>query len=111
MILRKLTEADLTIPVLYILYTRGEMTTRDLKYNLLYILNPGGNNLDPLLNRNDTAIHQITTNIISHRTNSTNIICRGLIDYNSRTGVLSITDYGISYLDNYNVSRIISELN
>lgn len=111
MILRKLSEYDLTIPVLYVLYTRGDMTTSDLKYNLLYILNPVGNNLDPLQNRNDTAIHQIIRNIISHRTNSKNIIYRGLIDYDSATGILSITDYGIAYLDDYNVSRLIAELN
>lgn len=110
MIGRKLAEDDLTIPVLYALYTRGSMETSNLKNLLINMLKPTGNNLDPLLNRNDTAIHQIIRNIISHRTNSTNIIRKGLINYDSVTGILSITSAGIKYLDKFNTDSIIKAI-
>jgi len=111
MIQRKLSEDDLTIPVLYILYTRGAMNTSSLKRNILAMLKPSGSNLDPLENRNDTKITQIIRNIISHRNDSfNNIIRRGLVDYNSSTGVLSITQSGIQVLDNYIISNIVDNL-
>ena len=66
MISRKLGEKNLTIPVLYILQTEGDMNTSSLKNHLLSLLNPVGINLMPLENRNDTAIEQIIRNIISH---------------------------------------------
>lgn len=99
MISRKLGEKDLTIPVLYILQTEGSMTTSSLKEHLFTLLNPIGSNLAPLENRNDTTVHQIVRNIISHRDNPSNIICSGLVNYSNNT--LAITNYGISYLREY----------
>lgn len=110
MISRKLGEDDLTIPVLYVLFTRGSMRTSDLKANLLSMLNPTGHNLDPLVNRNDTAIHQIVRNIVSHRDQATNIINQGYINYDVNTGVLSITQLGVRRLDNFIINDIINYL-
>lgn len=99
MISRRLGEADLTIPVLYVLSTRGSMQTSNLKENILRILNPIGENLIPLENRNDSVIHQIIRNIISHRGSLSNIIGKGLVDYDENNGLLSITSLGKDYIE------------
>ena len=106
---RKLIEADLDIPVLYILNTKGSMKTAKLKEAILLLLDPVGVNQIPLVNRNDSVIHQIVRNIVPHRLSKTNIIYRGLVDYDTN-GILSITASGIKYLDNYIINTIIEHL-
>lgn len=101
MISRKLGEKDLTIPVLYILQTEGDMNTSSLKNQLLSLVNPVGINLMPLENRNDTAIEQIIRNIISHRESRSNIIGCGWVNYSEDYGILSITPTGINHLREY----------
>ena len=113
MITRKIGERNIEVAVLYILYTRGPQSTRptsQLKNTFISLLNPTGINLAPLWDRNDTAVHQIIGNIVSHRhTSSKNLIYRGLVDYNGAS--LSITPAGIAELDNYIISGLIDELN
>ncbi|NLI90369.1 MAG: hypothetical protein GX366_08225 [Epulopiscium sp.] len=110
MITKKIGEPNIDVTVLYILYTRGDQTTSQLKQNFISLMRPEAVNLYPLENRNDTAIHQIVRNIVSHReTSSRNLIYRGLIDYDGI--VLSITQDGIDFLDNHIISSFIDELN
>ncbi len=111
MITRKLCEKDLTLPTLYILNSKGKLNTSELKDEIITLLNPGGENLDPLLNRPDTKITQIIRNIISHKETSTNIINRGLIKYSDITGDISITNDGIIYLDKYITNKIVKDIN
>jgi hypothetical protein len=110
MITRKLGERDLTLPTLYILYTKGKLSTSELKDEIISLLNPGGENLDPLVNRPDTKITQIIRNIISHKETTTNIIFKGLINYSEFTGILSITEKGVTYLNKYISSKLIQDI-
>ena len=110
MITRKLGEKDLTLPTLYLLYTRGDMNTSELKDEIINLINPGGENLDPLVNRADTKITQIIRNIISHKDTTTNIIYKGLVEYSDITGILSITEKGVAYLNKYISGKLIQDL-
>ncbi|MDD6826117.1 MAG: hypothetical protein PUE12_08420 [Oscillospiraceae bacterium] len=95
----KISESDLTNIVLYILKDHPNISTTALKCFIREFVQPGGENLKDLLNRNDQAIDQIIRNIISHRFDSSNnIIYRGLISYDDR-GLLTITNKGREYLD------------
>ena len=108
MIERRLGEHDLVIPTLYVLLKEGPMKTSDLIHHLMYILNPTGENLDPLHNRNDAKITQIVRNIVSHRIYKNNIINAGLVDYDEVAATLSLTNKGLSFLDSY-FSKLIIE--
>ncbi|MPM07456.1 hypothetical protein SDC9_53762 [bioreactor metagenome] len=110
MITRKLGEQDLTMTTLYILYTKGNMITSQLKDEIIRLLNPQGENLDPLENRADSKITQIIRNMISHKDNTTNIIYKNLINYNEHTGVLSITARGIQHLESFMTRKLIEEI-
>lgn len=111
MITRKLGEHDLTMTTLYLLFTNGgSLNTAQLKNEIIETLNPQGDNLDPLQNRADSKITQIVRNIISHRPNRTNIINKGLINYDDLTETLSITNTGIQHLDRFIVNKLIEEL-
>lgn len=113
MITRKIGERNIEAAVLYILFTRGPQRTQptsQLKSTFISLLNPVGINLEPLWDRNDTAIHQIIGNIVSHRnTSSNNLINRGLVHYDGNS--LTITSDGIAALDNYILSGLIDDLN
>ena len=94
----KIGERDLDFIVLYILNNHPNIGTSELKKYIWYYTEPGGINLAPLVDRNDTAIDQIVRNIISHRHDSTNnIIYRGLVSYS--LGLLNSTDAGRAALD------------
>lgn len=108
MVDRKLGEPDLEVSVLYILNKSGPLTTSELKEEIHRMLEPSGSNLDPLHNRNDVKIDQIIRNIVSHRSQSGNLIHDGLIDYNF--GTLSITDFGREQLDQFHIQSIRDEL-
>lgn len=110
MVTRRLGEQDITMTTLYVLFTVGDLDTSTLKDQIIRMLNPQGENLDSLYNRADTKITQIIRNMISHRTNSTNIIARGLVNYNEINGILSITSNGIRYLDNFMTQKLVNEL-
>lgn len=110
MVRRKLSEHDLDVTVLYILNLQGDMSTTELKANVIQMLNPEGRNLDSLVNRNDTKIEQIIRNIVSHRDVPGNIVYEGFVNYNWRNGLLSITDNGRLYLDSVLVREIVDLL-
>gem|GEM_PF-4780060 len=110
MITRKLGEPDLTMTTLYILYTKGNMATSQLKDEIIRLLDPQGENLDPLENRADTKITQIIRNMISHKNNTTNIIYRQLINYNENTGILSVTARGIQHLESFITRKLIEDI-
>lgn len=109
MVQRKLGEGDLDISTLYTLNSRGPMNTSELKSTLKDMLNPTGENLDALVNRNDAKIDQIIRNLVSHRDDlQSNLIYRDLVRYDN--GVLSITDKGKASLDNHLVRDIVESL-
>ena len=96
----KIGERDLDFIVLYVLDKHPNIDTSVLKRYIWHYTEPGGINLAPLVDRNDTAIDQIVRNIISHRNDSpNNIIYRGLVSYNA--GVLNITPAGQMELDKF----------
>lgn len=97
----KISEQDLTYSILYILLREHTaMSTSTLKQHLKDLLQPCGENLDSLLNRNDDKIDQIIRNVISHRNDSTNnIISRGLISYDN--SMIALTSNGLDYLNQY----------
>ncbi len=110
MIRRRLFEKDLTLPVLYVLSKYGDVDTSALINLLLSILNPVNENLTPLRNRNDTKITQIIRNIVSHRDSEHNIINMGLVHYNEHTRILSLTEAGGQFFDEYIASLILDEI-
>lgn len=109
---RKIGENNIEMTVLYILKTKGPMKTKprsELKKEVIKMVEPKGINIRALLNRNDTAIHQIVGNIVSHRNDSkNNLIYRGLVGYENNE--LFITDAGSKFLDDYIVSKLIKDL-
>ena len=89
----KIGERDLDYIVLYIIKTHPNINTSELKIYIWDYTDPAGENLAPLIDRNDKVIDQIVRNIISHRNDSSNnIIYRGLVSY--RNGYLNITNLG-----------------
>lgn len=97
----KIKENDLDFIVLYILDKHPNINTSQLKEYIWHYTEPGGVNLAPLVNRNDTAIDQIVRNIVSHRKDlSNNIIYRGLVSYNS-SKLLNITAAGQRALEKF----------
>jgi hypothetical protein len=110
MVTKKLGEHDIEIAVLYILKTYGDMDTAQLKQKIIQMINPQGANLDPLVNRNDTKIHQIIRNIVSHRDNPGNLIHDGYVSYDKTTRMLSITRNGEYFLDSFIIQGIIDAL-
>ena len=91
----KISERDLDFIVLYILDKHPNIDTSTLKKYIWYYTEPDGENLIPLIDRNDVVIDQIVRNIICHRYDSTkNIIYRGLVSYNEDEKRLNITNSG-----------------
>lgn len=99
MIDKKLGEANIEFPILYLLDKQSRpLLTSELKELFMEFTQPVGINLAPLVNRSDEAVTQIVRNIVSHRNDSrSNMIYRGLINYNGN--FLEITDAGREYLE------------
>lgn len=105
----KLGEQDITDAVMYILLeANGSINTATVKARVRNLLEPAGTNLTPLLHRNDEVIDQIIRNIVSHRTNSSNIIYLNYVDYSN--GFWNITEAGKQYLHQRMKFRFTTEL-
>ncbi len=91
----KISEGELILPSLYLmsLRTDGKMGTSDLISELRVLLKPDGENLEILKNRADDKFSQIVRNLVSHKT----LVSLGYAEYEN--GVFTITNKGISYID------------
>ena len=85
--MNRISEKKLDSLVLYLLVTKGQLTTSQLiKSATEYLENqsllmPGDKKI--LTGRKDTTFSQIVRNIVSHRDQSGNMIHEGLISYDS----------------------------
>ena len=89
-----ITETELILPALYSLAkaTDRKLTTTELINGLRLLLKPQGEDLKPLLNRNDDKFSQKVRNLISHKT------LEKLNYVEVRGGFLVLTDEGLQYL-------------
>jgi hypothetical protein len=94
-----ITETELILPTLYLLAkaTDRKLTTTHLINELRLLIKPQGEDLKPLLNRNDDKFSQKVRNLISHKT----LIKLNYIKYSN--GVLTITNEGLEYLQNKDI--------
>jgi hypothetical protein len=94
----RISERDLTCPTLAILASKpnGYCSTSRLIADLTDHFEPKGEDAEILDNRHDTKFSQIVRNMKSHKTASTNIIHRGLVEETARG--FRITDSGREYL-------------
>lgn len=95
----RIPEADLIIPALNVMNTspNGTISTTDLITTLTNSMNPTGEDLDILENRNDTKFSQKVRNLKSHNT------MIGLTTYTApaspgESGTFTITPDGKAYL-------------
>lgn len=96
----KLTEADMTIPVLEILEDapNGMLPMSEIKDALEHKLTFSPDDLAAGSRAPEPMWRQIAGNITSHRNVEGNIICEGLVEYVSRSDGLKITDAGRAHL-------------
>jgi hypothetical protein len=97
----KLTEADMTLPVLRLLAKapNGTMPMAEIKDQLEGILVFSAEDLAPSNSRPlEPAWRQIVGNITSHHDKGGNIIHEGLVEYISKSEGLKITEVGFAYL-------------
>ncbi len=92
------SENELVIPALKVLYDNRprKTTTTTLIRRLREELNPTGDDLEILSNRNDDKFSQKVRNLKSHN----NLVKKGLANY--KNGEWEITEKGINYLKNRN---------
>lgn len=64
----RITEPDLILPALYVIYNQPDVTTGELIVELRSIFNPAGEDAEILQGRNDDKFSQIVRNLVSHRT-------------------------------------------
>ena len=95
----RISETDLIIPALNAMNTspNGTISTTDLITTLTNSMNPTGEDLDILANRNDTKFSQKVRNLKSHNT------MVGLVTYTApvsqgESGTFTITADGQAYL-------------
>jgi len=93
----RISEADLIIPALNAMNTspNGTISTTDLISTLTNSMNPTGEDLDILENRNDTKFSQKVRNLKSHSKTNT-MINSGLATHTN--GNFTITSAGQAYL-------------
>jgi hypothetical protein len=97
----KLTEADMTLPVLRLLAAApgGTMPMAQIKSELEPVLTFSAEDLAPSNSRPpEPTWRQIVGNITSHHAVGGNIIHEGLVEYISKMEGLKITGLGLAYL-------------
>ncbi|EMB99415.1 hypothetical protein [Streptococcus mutans] len=103
--MNRISEKKLDSLVLYLLVTKGQLTTSQLiKSATEYLENqsllmPGDKKI--LTGRKDTTFSQIVRNIVSHRDQSGNMIHEGLISYDSNNSLLAITLKGKEHFEKF----------
>lgn len=103
--MNRISEKKLDSLVLYLLVTKGQLTTSQLiKSATEYLENqsllmPGDKKI--LTGRKDTTFSQIVRNIVSHRDQSGNMIHEGLISYDSNNSSLAITLKGKEHFEKF----------
>jgi transcriptional regulator with XRE-family HTH domain len=92
----RIREEDTYVPILRLLddAPSGFRKTADLIKALEMVMAPRGEDAEILAGRSDTKFSQIVRNVISHRTASTNLIGRGLAEYDKVKRGLRITTDG-----------------
>ncbi|PWL17049.1 hypothetical protein DKP76_13510 [Falsochrobactrum shanghaiense] len=95
-----LHERQLITPTVELLDAQldGFLTTSQLIDLLHDKLQPSGQDLDILRNRNDTHFSQKVRNLVCHRNNSTGLEARGLAVYIRIRKGWQITDHGKDYM-------------
>ncbi|MDH5402100.1 MAG: hypothetical protein OEZ01_08615 [Candidatus Heimdallarchaeota archaeon] len=89
------SEADLKLPALWVIDKNGgSITTSELIKELFDLLQPKGEDLDILQNRNDTKFSQKVRNLKCHRT----LAKEGFVVHDDK--VWKITKIGRKYLEN-----------
>jgi hypothetical protein len=98
---KNVTEAQLRVATLKLLGAKpsGFMTTSDLIAELGDVFQPEGRDAMILQDRSDTYFSQKVRNMISHRTNSTSLMKRGLAKYHKDREGLELTEAGRVHLD------------
>ena len=103
--MNRISEKKLDSLVLYLLVTKGQLTTSQLiKSATEYLENqsllmPGDKKI--LTGRKDTTFSQIVRNIVSHRDQSGNMIHEGLISYDSNNSSLEIKLKGKEHFEKF----------
>ena len=64
----RITEPDLILPALYVIYKQPEIKTGELIVELRSIFNPMGEDAELLPGRSDDKFSQIVRNLVSHHT-------------------------------------------
>lgn len=93
---QRISEAELVLPSLYLMYLKkSNISTSDLINLLTKLMKPTGQDIQILANRNDTYFSQKVRNLKSHDTLTKN----GFAIYND--GGYTITTKGIEYVKKY----------
>lgn len=103
--MNRISEKKLDSLVLYLLVTRGPLTTSQLiKSATEYLENQRlltSGDKETLAGRKDTTFSQIVRNIVSHRGQPGNMIYEGLISYDSNNSSLAITLKGKEHFEKF----------
>jgi hypothetical protein len=92
----RITERELIAPALKLLEQNGSLSTTDLIDKLRTLLNPNGDDLKKLKNRNDDSFSQKVRNLKSH--NSFTGEKNEFVIYNN--GIYTITEKGKIHIKN-----------
>lgn len=105
----RITETDLILPALYVIYKQPGITTGELIVELRSIFNPTGEDAEILHGRNDDKFSQIVRNLVSHHTLDQRLQYTTLGESGATNATHQLTERGLSYL-NENLSSLESLL-
>jgi hypothetical protein len=105
----RITESDLILPALYVIYKQPGITTGELIVELRSIFNPAGEDAEILHGRNDDKFSQIVRNLVSHHTLDQRLQYTVLGESGTTNTTHQLTEWGISYLEE-NLSSLESLL-
>lgn len=93
---QRITESELTVPTLRILNQNNGrwVKTSELQECLTKLFEPSGIDAEILSGRSDTYFSQKVRNIVSHKTQNSSFIKKGLADYSLEQHGLRITERG-----------------
>jgi 5-methylcytosine-specific restriction enzyme A len=105
----RITESDLILPALYVIYNQPGITTGELIVELRSIFNPTGEDAEILQGRNDDKFSQIVRNLVSHHTLDHRLQFTILGNTGGANTTHQLTEHGLNYL-NENLSPLESLL-
>ena len=95
----RIVEKMLVLPALYVVDTKEEVTTSEIKESLISAMHPSGEDAEKLSGRNDTKFTQIVRNLLGSHFDTNGMKRYLKREARGRNSVFSLTEEGTAFLE------------